>query len=152
MIYDVKAKIIKNKKLTPSIYYLELEIPKLASRLVPGQFVHVRVLGTTDPLLRRPLSVNKIIGKKNIGIVYKVVGKGTNLLREMAQGEMLEVLGPLGNGFDLKKLKGEVGDDVIKAIQLVREEKVKLDPGYDGEYGKISVDLKKIKPEQKKLF
>ncbi|MFH1891043.1 MAG: endonuclease Q family protein [Candidatus Kuenenbacteria bacterium] len=54
--------------------------------------------------------------------------------------------------FDLTKLKGEISDDIIKAIQLVREEKVKIDPGYDGEYGKIGVDLKKIKPAQNSLF
>lgn len=105
MIYDLKAKIVKNKKLTPSIYYLELKIPKLAGKLIPGQFVHVRLLGTTDPLLRRPLSVNRIVNKNNAGIVYKVVGKGTYLLKEMAVGETLDVLGPLGNGFDLSRIK-----------------------------------------------
>ena len=105
MLYDVKAKIVKNQRLTPSIYYLELEIPKLARLLVPGQFLHIRLLGTTDPLLRRPLSVNRIVNKKNGGIVYKVVGKGTYLLKEMAEGERVDVLGPLGNGFDLSKIK-----------------------------------------------
>jgi len=54
--------------------------------------------------------------------------------------------------FDLEKLRGKVDNDIIKAIYLVRGGKVKLDPGYDGEYGKISVDLKKTKLEQKKLF
>lgn len=105
MLYDLKAKIAKNHKLTPSIYYLELEIPKLAGLLVPGQFLHVRLLGTTDPLLRRPLSVNRIVNKKNVGIIYKVVGKGTYLLKEMAAGETVDALGPLGNGFDLTKIK-----------------------------------------------
>ena len=104
MLYDVKAKIIKNQKLTPFIYYLELEIPKLTGVLVPGQFLHIRFLGTTDPLLRRPLSVNRIVNKKNVGVVYKVVGKGTYLLKEMAAGETIDVLGPLGNGFDLSKI------------------------------------------------
>jgi len=54
--------------------------------------------------------------------------------------------------FDLEKLKGAVEDDMIKAIQLVREGRVVISPGYDGEYGKIDVALKKIKPKQKTLF
>ncbi len=115
MLQDVKAKIVKNQKLTPSIYYLELEIPKLAGVLVPGQFLHIRLLGTTDPLLRRPLSVNKIVNKKNVGIVYKVVGKGTYLLKEMAAGETVDVLGPLGNGFDLSKIKNRKGPVIFVA-------------------------------------
>jgi dihydroorotate dehydrogenase electron transfer subunit len=105
MLYDLKAKIVKNRKLTLSIYYLELEVPELVSALVPGQFLHVRILGTTDPLLRRPLSVNRIVNKKNAGIIYNVVGKGTYLLKEMAEGESVDVLGALGNGFDVKKIK-----------------------------------------------
>ncbi len=115
MLYDLKAKIIKNKKLTPSIYYLELKIPKLAGKLIPGQFLHVRLLGTTDPLLRRPLSVNRIVNKNNVGIVYKVVGKGTYLLKEMAVGETVDVLGPLGNGFDLSKIENNKGPVIFVA-------------------------------------
>lgn len=115
MLYDVKAKIVKNQKLTPFIYYLELEMPKLTALFVPGQFVHVRLLGTTDPLLRRPLSVNRIVNKKNAGIIYKIVGKGTYLLKEMAVGETVDVLGPLGNGFDLTKIKNSKGPVIFIA-------------------------------------
>ncbi len=108
MIYDLKAKIVKNQKLTPSVYYLELKIPKLTRLIVPGQFLHLSLLGITDPLLRRPLSVNRIVNKTNVGIVYKVVGKGTSLLKEMAVGETVDVLGPLGNGFELKYFKNSI--------------------------------------------
>lgn len=103
MIRDLKARIINNKQISPSIYYLELNLPKMAGNICPGQFLHLRLLGTTDPLLRRPLSVNRIVNKNNVGIIYKVVGKGTYLLKEMAKGETVDVLGPLGNGFNLKR-------------------------------------------------
>ncbi len=112
MLYDVKAKIEENQKISPSVYYLELSMSKIPAKLVPGHFVHIRLMHTNDPLLRRPLSVNKVIKKKikgklkySIGIVYKIVGKGTSLLKEMAIGEIIDVLGPLGNGFDLNVLK-----------------------------------------------
>jgi len=112
MVYDLKAKIEINQPISANVYYLELSIAKITSKLKPGHFVHIRLLGTNDPLLRRPLSVNRIVERKfknkimkNIGIVYNVVGKGTNLLKEMAVGEQVDVLGPLGNGFNLKDLK-----------------------------------------------
>ncbi len=112
MLYDLKATIEINQQISANVYYLELSIAKITSKLKAGHFVHIRLMGTNDPLLRRPLSVNRIVERKfknkiikNIGIVYKVVGKGTNLLKEMAVGEQVDVLGPLGNGFDLKDLK-----------------------------------------------
>ncbi|MBU1087357.1 MAG: dihydroorotate dehydrogenase electron transfer subunit [Candidatus Omnitrophica bacterium] len=112
MLYDLKAKIEKNQQLSASVYYLELSMPKIPAKLKPGHFVHIRLMHTNDPLLRRPLSVNRIVERKlknkiirNIGIVYKIVGKGTNLLKEMAAGEQVDVLGPLGNGFELACLK-----------------------------------------------
>ncbi|MFH1061470.1 MAG: dihydroorotate dehydrogenase electron transfer subunit [Candidatus Omnitrophota bacterium] len=112
MLYDLKAKIEINQQISPSVYYLELSMPTIPAKLVPGHFVHIRLIGTNDPLLRRPLSVNRIVEHKvknktikNIGMVYKIVGKGTNLLKEMAVGEQVDVLGPLGNGFNLACLK-----------------------------------------------
>jgi dihydroorotate dehydrogenase electron transfer subunit len=108
MLYDVKGKIVINKPITQSVNYLELSMPKIPAKLEPGHFLHIRLMHTNDPLLRRPLSVNRVVSRKikgkvtnNVGIVYKIVGKGTSLLKEMAVGESVDVLGPLGNGFDL---------------------------------------------------
>jgi len=105
MVYDVKAKIVRNEKISPSVYYLELDIPKIAGRFSPGQFLHMRIGTGVDPLLRRPFSVNRIIKRQNkifVGIIYKIVGKGTKILKETRAGERFDVLGPLGNGFNLK--------------------------------------------------
>ncbi|MBU1045229.1 MAG: dihydroorotate dehydrogenase electron transfer subunit [Candidatus Omnitrophica bacterium] len=112
MLYDLKAKIEINQQLAASVYYLELSMASIPAKLKPGHFVHIRLMHTNDPLLRRPLSVNRIVERKiknkivkNIGIVYKIVGKGTHLLKEMAVGEEVDVLGPLGNGFNSNVLK-----------------------------------------------
>jgi dihydroorotate dehydrogenase electron transfer subunit len=62
----------------------------------PGQFVNVLVSGC---YLRRPLSVCD--GEKGVlTLIYKVVGKGTGIMAEMNPGESLNLLHPLGNGFD----------------------------------------------------
>ncbi|MBS4021201.1 MAG: dihydroorotate dehydrogenase electron transfer subunit [Dethiobacter sp.] len=64
----------------------------------PGQFVHVSVSETLDPLLRRPLSIHDCTEDKTV-LLYRVCGRGTDLLSGKKPGEVLDVLGPLGNGF-----------------------------------------------------
>ena len=63
----------------------------------PGQFVNIALEGC---YLRRPISVCDTAGGK-VCIVYKVVGEGTAKLKDMTSGSQLDVLLPLGNGFDL---------------------------------------------------
>jgi dihydroorotate dehydrogenase electron transfer subunit len=86
---------------------MRLEVPQSFASAKPGQFVHIRCTDGTDPLLRRPLSVHRIETKKGVGqatiqLLYKVVGKGTELLSRKRAGEGLDVLGPLGNGFRIR--------------------------------------------------
>ncbi|MCP4649498.1 MAG: dihydroorotate dehydrogenase electron transfer subunit [PVC group bacterium] len=106
MIYDVKATIVSNTKIAHDVYRLEMDVPKLATKLRPGQFMHLRVGTGIDPLLRRPFSTYRIIKKRGnkrdlVGIIYRVVGKGTDLLTQKCRGEQIDVLGALGNGFDI---------------------------------------------------
>src|SRR3989338_6411719 len=60
-----------------------------------------------DPLLRRPFGVYMIIDE-GIEILYKVVGKGTRLMTGLRQGDMVDMLGPLGNGFLLDSGKKDI--------------------------------------------
>jgi len=81
---------------------MRLEEPHIARRARPGQFIHVRCGSSTDPLLRRPFSVHRT-GENDIDILYKVVGKGTEILSGKRAGEKIDIMGPLGNGFDIYK-------------------------------------------------
>lgn len=97
-----RCRIIKNLPLTSSIYHLVLEAPSIAGEARAGQFVMVRITEGIIPLLRRPFSLFGI--QKDEGIIeiaYRVVGKGTALLTTRAEGEHINILGPLGNGFRL---------------------------------------------------
>ncbi|UCD54674.1 MAG: dihydroorotate dehydrogenase electron transfer subunit [Candidatus Omnitrophota bacterium] len=96
-----KAKIISNKKIAPGHYILSFKAPKTAKNTKPGQFFNIRVSQTYEPFLRRPFSAHKIARNK-IEILYKVVGKATEILSMKKKGDILDVLGPLGNGFDLE--------------------------------------------------
>ena len=69
----------------------------------PGQFVEIRLSGL---FLRRPISVCSW-DKESIRLIYKVIGKGTACLSDARQGDLLDVLTGLGNGFSIPEAKGK---------------------------------------------
>jgi len=85
----------------PEIFRLTLRAPEIAANARPGQFVMIQTSPGYDPLLRRPLSIHQTIGKDQVQLLYKVVGKGTCLLAAMTPGQKLNLTGPLGHGFEL---------------------------------------------------
>lgn len=85
-----------NEKLTDNVYKMVLS-GDTADITACGQFVNIQLDGL---YLRRPISVCDC-DKKSVTIIYKVVGKGTELMSKMTVGESLDVLTGLGNGYDL---------------------------------------------------
>jgi dihydroorotate dehydrogenase electron transfer subunit len=92
--------VLSNKELVPGIFLMAFEAPRLAAEAHPGQFVMLSIPPTHDPLLPRPFAVFNVEGQR-VEILYRRVGKGTGRLSEMRTGDLLRVLGPLGNGFAL---------------------------------------------------
>ncbi|MDP1854374.1 MAG: dihydroorotate dehydrogenase electron transfer subunit [Candidatus Omnitrophota bacterium] len=113
-MFCVKVKIISNKKIGQKYFKIRLEAPKIAGEALPGQFVMARISDDYEPLLRRPFSIHRVIGKE-IEIFYEIKGKGTEILSKKKAGEYLDVIGPLGNGFDLRRAKGEGRRAIIVA-------------------------------------
>ena len=72
----------------------------IAEAAKPGQFLNIRGRDSMDVLLRHPMSILRA-GKGNLEILFKVVGKGTDQLSRYRTGEQMDIIGPLGNGFDL---------------------------------------------------
>jgi dihydroorotate dehydrogenase electron transfer subunit len=68
----------------------------------PGNFFMVSLDNGYDPLLKRPFSVHRCMDG-TFQILYRVVGKGTGLLRNKKPGDIIEVIGPLGNTFPVRK-------------------------------------------------
>lgn len=94
------AEILENRDIIPGYLYMRLNSPFLASRVIPGQFFHIRVEDRLDIILRRPFSVFDY-DEISVSILYEVVGKGTAILSKKRKGEQLDILGPLGNGFTI---------------------------------------------------
>ena len=91
-------------RLTSSIYRLSLKAPHIAAHAKPGQFVMVACTdGYYDPLLRRPFSIHQATADGTVQLLYKVVGRGTQLLSSVLPGQKLSLVGPLGRGFHLQK-------------------------------------------------
>ncbi len=100
------VQIVSNERDTDSYFRLVVRAPRIAPLIQPGQFAHVRVLPLKDALLRRPFSIFQVSGD-TFSILYKTVGKGTEILARMQAGEELSVIAPLGHGFTVPKRGGE---------------------------------------------
>jgi dihydroorotate dehydrogenase electron transfer subunit len=103
MPFDTPAPVIRHDALNRDHFLLTLEAPEIARASRPGQFVMLQVRPGFDPLLRRPMSVCRVLpGRRDrIQILYKVVGEGTRFLSQRERGSRVPTLGPLGNGFRL---------------------------------------------------
>ncbi|MFA6320275.1 MAG: dihydroorotate dehydrogenase electron transfer subunit [Candidatus Omnitrophota bacterium] len=102
---QLNEKILDNKKMGAGFWRMRICSAYLAGKAKPGQFVEVRCSAGSDPLLRRPLGIHRII-KGGAELLYEVVGKGTDILSQKKKGEELDLIGPLGNGFDVPGRKG----------------------------------------------
>ena len=101
--------IVQNKKFNDAYYVMSLENEYISARALPGQFVQVSC-GENDPLLRRPFAVYQV-NNRSFSFLYKVVGRGTQALSSLKNGDTLSVLGPLGNSFSTDK----AGDVILIA-------------------------------------
>jgi dihydroorotate dehydrogenase electron transfer subunit len=92
---------VERRTLSPDTFLLSFESPSLHSAFAPGQFTMVRVPGA-GTLLRRPYSLcasDPEAGR--FSLLVKVVGEGTRALVELAAGQGVDCLGPLGTSFDM---------------------------------------------------
>ena len=103
----MRQKVLSNEGIAPGIFRMTVSIWEKAEKACPGQFIHIRCSSLNDPLLRRPLSIHELT-PEIVGILYRVVGKGTALLSRRKREEALDVIGPLGCGFRAKPAGGPV--------------------------------------------
>ena len=99
--------IAENVRVARDTYRLRFECPAIARRVVPGQFLMLRLAGVNDPLIGRALAVydsvlTAIGSAQGIDVVYLVKGKFTRQLAQCPPGSQLTVWGPLGNGFPVQ--------------------------------------------------
>ncbi|MDW8294044.1 MAG: dihydroorotate dehydrogenase electron transfer subunit [Aquificaceae bacterium] len=94
---DYLCPVVENRHISGRLYLLKLHAPELAKETKAGQFVMVKVSGSLEPLGRRAFAVADKEGE-SILIFYDLVGRGTLFMSELREGEVIQVLGPLGKG------------------------------------------------------
>lgn len=119
---DYSVTVKGNELIAENIYKITLILPDSAEKIKGGQFANIAVGG--DHLLRRPLGICTVDGKE-ITLCYQVKGRGTQKLAGVKAGESLNILLPLGNGFNVEEYKniavigGGVG--IFPLISVIRE-------------------------------
>lgn len=101
---DTLAVVLSNEWVNDEYKRLVLQADGAACHSQPGQFFNLLcpVEGEHKPFFRRPMSTYKadpLSGQ--VEFLYKVTGKGTFGLDTLRASQTLEILGPLGKGFDL---------------------------------------------------
>ncbi|MEX0936563.1 MAG: dihydroorotate dehydrogenase electron transfer subunit [Pirellulales bacterium] len=99
------VRVVDQVRIARDTYRVRVHAPRIARRIVPGQFVMLRLTDCNDPLLGRPLALYDTVLDEHgepvgLDIVYIVLGKMTSRLAALAAGAPLEMWGPLGNGFE----------------------------------------------------
>ncbi|TMU87846.1 dihydroorotate dehydrogenase electron transfer subunit [Bacillus sp. BHET2] len=104
MIVNEKMVVHSHERIAENIFELVLRGDLVGEIKAPGQFVHVKVGAGIDPLLRRPISIASFDHENlTMALIYRAEGKGTRLLSLVKCNEVVDVLGPLGNGFPVEE-------------------------------------------------
>ena len=102
------AVILSQERIAQGIYSMWLKT-KAAGEARPGQFISMYT-NDGSKLLPRPISICEIDKEKGaLRVVYRVTGEntGTELFSKMQAGDVIPVIGPLGNGFPFEKAEGK---------------------------------------------
>lgn len=143
MYYCGKYPIIEKNTLAKGVYSFEIDAPELADEAQPGQFAMIGAPGFT---LRRPISICGIDRERGaLRFVFEVRGNGTEAIASLGEGESLDVIAPLGNGFRIPEGKrivvvgGGIGVPPLLGVSHVSRELCTAIIGFR-DYSKIILE------------
>lgn len=94
-----KCPILDITELCENLFSVTVKSPELASGAVPGQFLHIAC--GDGHILRRPISICDVEGDI-VRFLFEIRGEGTRVLADRRAGDLLDILGPLGRGYDTR--------------------------------------------------
>ncbi len=131
-------RVKKIEELTDEIYRMTVESEYIAKNAIAGQFVNIKCCDGSQALLRRPISICSVDRSSgSYEILFQKKGSGTGLLALKKPGDCLDILGPLGNGFDLNIKYGRIaviggGIGIFPLLFLLNESKSVVKRAYLG--------------------
>ncbi|MBI5740306.1 MAG: dihydroorotate dehydrogenase electron transfer subunit [Nitrospirae bacterium] len=93
-----KAAVAENRQIIADHFLLTLHPLTKIVEPGPGNFFMLSTDSGLDPLLKRPFSLHRRVGG-DFQILYRIAGKGTGILSKRKKGDVLDIVGPMGNGF-----------------------------------------------------
>ena len=105
------GEILENEEIQEDCFLMKVKTAPSFQNPLPGQFVMIRIAGLNDPFLSRPISIYSFSRNENdcvIELLYRVVGKGTQIMAGLIEDSQVEINGPLGNGFEISDVKKNI--------------------------------------------
>lgn len=95
-----KCRLVSKNEIISGIFDFTVESEKIAAETKCGQFLHIACGGKT--FLRRPISICDAQDGK-VRFIFEVKGEGTLELSKYEIGDYIDIIGPLGHGFEIDK-------------------------------------------------
>jgi dihydroorotate dehydrogenase electron transfer subunit len=99
MIFQELAEVVHLNEIAFNTVEVHLFSPKISADSYPGQFINILPSKNWKKVMRRPMSIASQ-NDGHISIIFKVVGDGTNIMRNWRIGDKVDIIGPLGNKWD----------------------------------------------------
>lgn len=135
---QLKDSVKSIEELTEDIYRMTVESEYVSANARAGQFVNIKCCEGSQALLRRPISICTVDRKNSCyDLLFQKKGSGTILLALKKPGDELDVLGPLGNEFDLDIKYRRIavvggGIGIFPLLFLLKESKAIVKRAYLG--------------------
>ena len=85
--------------------------------VLPGQFAMLKPRNSDEPLLRRAMAYYRC-DLNSVEFIYQILGRGTQMLARLKVGDSVDLLGPLGNTFDIAAAVGGEGAEVSQSQRV----------------------------------
>jgi dihydroorotate dehydrogenase electron transfer subunit len=102
--FIMKGSVESNREVQEGHFLMSVRLPPVFATPLPGQFIMARFKGRQDILLGRPFSISgfhRHAQQVQIEILYRVAGRGTHLLAGLRPDDDIDILGPLGQPFEV---------------------------------------------------
>ena len=97
-----KGTLAAVKEIGENLYYLRVKLPVISEKIKPGNFISILPPPESGKFIRRPFSVAGTVSGC-VELVIKNIGPVTSSLCRLKEGNMLDILGPLGNTYSLNR-------------------------------------------------
>jgi dihydroorotate dehydrogenase electron transfer subunit len=105
------GEILSNEEIQKEYFLMKVKLASSFDDPLPGQFIMIRIAGLNDPFLSRPISIYSFSRGKNscsMELLYRIVGKGTQILAGLIKSSQVEIHGPLGGSFEIPADKKQI--------------------------------------------